>query len=255
MVKENDDIPLNKTLIGRIKHLDESAQKKLENANFLIKLMTLIRSFFGNLSFNRTKAFEKIEFPGKNPVTSRGEFRLLKLKSDQGGVYCRVRGEPSGRLPRLSREKVVECSARTNLRLQNLVAVRGNEPGTRMIGPCDYFGNIESPDQYKFTIEIDENRVPIILIQDKPGLIEDISSTKTEQIEATTVKVSWCKGTTKGIEDVKARYSSDKPAVGESLFPNSGILEIEGISEIILTQVQRLPEVNRCEVLRFDTTS
>jgi len=86
-------------------------------------------------------------------VTSNESKRLLLLDGDDGSVACRVYGNlMSATLPRFSKNGRLESATRSLLRMQNLTAVRGI-PGSSMIGPLDYLGNLEEPHQYLYTIE------------------------------------------------------------------------------------------------------
>lgn len=228
VASKNADINLNKALIGRIKFLDLEGNKKLEEGTICLTIMTFIRRI-GNLFFNRNKVLDQIEFPGKILLTSREKPRYLKLKGEQGIIACRVRGEGSGRIPKFSPEKVLEGSTRTHLRLSNLIAVRGNAPGTRMKGPCDYFGNLEAPHKYKYTIEIDETGLPIFLRDKIENQNQEIPlDKKNADLPGTAIKVQWHKGSTKPTAKIHEKYrEKGKPVVGGSLVPDSGILEVD----------------------------
>lgn len=75
---------------------------------------------------------------------------MLPLRGDNGTVYCRVAGQQQSTIPMLSPNNRIECVTRSWLRLRNLVAVRG-DPTAYMIGPCEYFQNLECPHTHKYT--------------------------------------------------------------------------------------------------------
>lgn len=92
-----------------------------------------------------------------------------------------------------------------------------------MIGPCDYYGSIEKPKAYAYTIKIDEG-IPVFFQHKKEHL--DLQSNRTAKIDPSSLssklKAEWL-----------SQHKPDGPAqekgqllFGESLFSNKGILKI-----------------------------
>lgn len=227
-----------KEIIRGIRRLDNDGDQRLNNANILRRIITYARQFFGNLCFNREAILDKIEFPGKTLATSRKNYRLLLLKGEEGSVACRVRGISAKTFPTISQGGTIECGLRSWARLRNLIAVRGKASGARMVGPCDYYGNLEKPHKYEYTIEI-EDGIPLFLRQKKMGAKGKTSDRNFVPVDikafTTEVEAKWHKGTNANIREIQNKYIQEgKPVSGESLFPNSGILEIREDSPIQL---------------------
>jgi len=230
-------------LVGKVRILDERAQKVFKKTHIVRKLLTYIRQYFGNLFFNRNEELVKVEFGGKIPATSLDPFRLLVFRGEKGAVACRVRGVSASALPKLSKHSGFEFSARTALRARNLIAVRGWEPGTRMTGPADLYGNIEEPHKHLYTIHIYEDGIPVLLREKLPSDSQPKPITAHEAEEkakldptpfTTRVDAKWYKGSDSSTKDIHLKYQE---AVGPSIFPDSGILEIQGGRHPILKKV------------------
>lgn len=233
-VKNDSEEVIDKTIFRRLRELDQDGFNLLNTSHWLIKAITFARQYFGNLFYNREKTLAKLEFPGKTPVTSRGEYRLLELEGDEGFVDCRVRGDGLTTFPHLSKEWTFEFSLRSFLRLRNLTAVRGDKPGTRMIGPADYYGNIEKPHLHLYTIDIDDKGVPIFL-QENPTESQTPKPNSCVKPPSTTVRTRWISNTDPAIQEVRKQYEkTEQPAVGKNIFPKGGILEIQDREEIKL---------------------
>lgn len=203
------------------------SKEKVAYNNIFLNISTKARQFFGNLGYNREKILNHWQFQDQKVVTSEGNYRYLVLEGDTGKVACRVYGECAKTIPRISKEGTIECATRSLARMKNLIAVRGDKEGARMIGPCDYYGNVEKPHKYAFTINI-ENGIPIFLKQAKSAAVGHVGkglvdfTGKTMKVEAT-----WHRGASENIQEIKKKYENDQQkAFGASLFPNSGILEI-----------------------------
>lgn len=213
-----------KSVIKEIRKLDQSAQSQLQEKSLTIKIATYIRQFFGNLFFDKNKFLNKIQFPEQTLATSVGNYRLLPLEGEKGTVSCRVRGLNANDVPAVSEKGVVEFYERTIPRMRNLVAVRGFEEGARMIGPCDYFGNIERPYENEYTIQIDDG-IPAFIQHKKK--IEKSSKEQANQNPlplppATKLQAEWITGSEEDISSI------NENVVGESLFKRKGILKIAG---------------------------
>jgi hypothetical protein len=154
--------------------------------------------------------------------------RLLLLDGDDGTVACRIYGTlMSATIPRFSDNWTLECATRSLLRMNNLTAVRG-VPGASMVGPVDYFGNLEEPHKYLYTIE---NKFPPLFYRrpvsdgswlKDPDLIEFDSGT------VTVVKAHWiCGEGGDSINEKKAEYNVTERNLRQSLFLNPGLLEID----------------------------
>lgn len=161
-------------------------------------------------------------------VTSNESKRLLLLDGDDGSVACRVYGNlMSATLPRFSKNGRLESATRSLLRMQNLTAVRGI-PGSSMIGPLDYLGNLEEPHQYLYTIE---NQFP-------PTFYRKMISNQNQQYPntfkefnnyfLTTVKANWINGKEEPlIQEKKLEYNVTKKHLKQSLFLSPGLLELD----------------------------
>lgn len=216
------------SVINKIRMLDQKAQNKLNKSNFFVRIMTVIRQFFGNLFYDKYAALLEVQFPLQKSITSVGNYRLLPLKGDNGAVSCRVRGISANTIPSLSENWAWEHLHETYLRVRNLIAFRGSEEGARMIGPCDYYGNIEKPHKYAYTIRIDEG-MPVILQHDKKKA-KRIGANDFKPLlpppPITLIKAQWISG--------KDKFTKQKPndsyqqQFGESLFKTKGILKVIG---------------------------
>lgn len=77
----------------------------------------------------------------------------MPLWGGKGPLWCLVQNcEQHNTLPRLSRDGRWECASRSLLRMRNLATRRGNGDGSRMMGPLNYYGNLEEP--HKWTYEL-----------------------------------------------------------------------------------------------------
>lgn len=126
--------------------------------------------------------------------------RLLFLDGADGSVACRVHGrQQQSTWPRISMHKRLECATRSFLRLRNLVAVRGSR-GASMVGPTDYYGNLENPDRYSYIITIDHDGWPRIYRQ---NTTKRVSSQVGFSIEPyiITITLTWLSGTCRGGTD------------------------------------------------------
>lgn len=154
--------------------------------------------------------------------------RLLLLDGDEGTVACRVYGSlMSGTIPRFSENWNLESATRSFLRMKNLTAVRGI-PGSSMVGPIDYFGNLETPDQYLYTIKT--NFPPLFYKSPMPNkpYEEEILSGELKRDFVTIIKSDWISGKENLlIKEKEAEYSVEKKHLRQSLFRNPGILEID----------------------------
>lgn len=164
--------------------------------------------------------------------TSQASFdeptRLLLLDGDDGTVACRVYGNlMSATIPRFSDNWTVESATRSLLRMKNLTAVRG-VPGASMVGPVDYFGNLEEPHKYLYTIQ---NEFPPIFYR-RPVVDEkwekDSNLKKFDNSVVTIVKAYWISGEEgDSIKEKKVEYNVTQKHLRQSLFLNPGLLEID----------------------------
>jgi hypothetical protein len=150
--------------------------------------------------------------------------RLLLLDGDDGTVACRIYGTlMSATIPRFSDNWTLESATRSLLRMNNLTAVRG-VPGASMVGPVDYFGNLEEPHNYLYTIE---NQFPPVFYRRAiDNRIQDPDLKEFDQRVITTVKAHWISGG-EGIDEKKAEYQITEKNLRQSLFLNPGLLEID----------------------------
>lgn len=162
------------------------------------------------------------------PITFPESKRLLLLDGDEGTVACRIYGTLlSGTIPRFSNNGTLESATRSLLRMKNLTAVRGI-PGASMVGPIDYFGNLENPHQYLYKIE---NNFPPIFYR------QPISENQTNELShlnpldphfMTTIKANWVRGKDYDtIQEKQEHYRVTKKHLRQSLFLEPGLLEVE----------------------------
>lgn len=236
MIKKNPELAKAaelRPLICEIRKLEQKGNDKLSKKSLIIKGSTRFRQIVGNLFFNKSKVLNRIEFPGQSVATSKGPYRTLVLDGENGKVACRIRGLGTKTFPRFSKARNLECALRSHARMRNLIAVRGSKKNARMVGPCDYYGNLERPDKHRYTIDIYKG-TPVFL-KEKVSKYRKKEKIELQPIDnlPTALKVQWHKGTDPNTQEVKKKYETHgNPVIGESLFPNSGILEIEGAKKI-----------------------
>lgn len=155
--------------------------------------------------------------------------RLLLLDGEDGTVACRVYGHLlSGTLPRLSDNWAWESATRSLLRMQNLTAVRGI-PGASMIGPIDYFANLEEPHKYLYRIE---NQFPPLIYRE-PILDSSLEKEEPEKLTeldprfVTVIKAHWISGKEEQIQEKIEEYQLTPRHLRQSLFLDPGLLEID----------------------------
>lgn len=155
--------------------------------------------------------------------------RLLALSGKDGTVFCRViDSKTAGTLPRLSENQTIENATRSWRRMVNLTVFRGHQH-TSMIGPGDYFGNLEKPDQSAVTFNIQAGIVNIEH-HPKPATTAQASHKITEQ-QTQRVTARWLTGQSKAFKETLKQY---KNPFGNSLFPNPGLLEIESNQDTVV---------------------
>lgn len=163
---------------------------------------------------------------------------LLCLKGQQGTIACRVHDPLLTRIiPQRSRWGRLRYALLSEEKMGNLTAVRGT-PGARMLGPGDYFCDLERSDQYLISIDINREGIPAFA--QYPLTHPDHSKTTAlkalDESVITTVNARWFSGFQK--EELRQKlleYKSKKnPLFSDSLFPNPGLLEIEEGPEITL---------------------
>lgn len=231
--EENDSSEILKALC-RIKKLNREGNDRLTEANSFAKYATRIKRWY-NYFYDRDTVLTEIEFPGKL-ATGATDPRLLKLRGEKGRVVCRI-WDPKAAyiLPAKTEEGTIECGWRSYERMRHLAAVRGDKPGSRMIGPCDYYGNLEKPDEYLYTIAFNDEGVPLFF-RHEIAAQEEVDEVTTDFSTMTAlVNVKWHKGSDSATKELKKAYQSeDQKTVGESLFPNAGILEVLDSQHITL---------------------
>jgi hypothetical protein len=162
------------------------------------------------------------------PVTFDEPKRLLLLDGEDGTVACRIYGHlMSGTLPRFSDNWTIESATRSLLRMQNLTAVRGHL-GAGMMGPLDYFGNLEEPHMYLYTIK---NQFPPLFFREPIGESVFSETTAFQELESrlfTVVKAHWVSGKEGGeIREKTKEYEIDPERLQYSLFVDPGLLEVD----------------------------
>lgn len=154
--------------------------------------------------------------------------RLLLLDGEDGTVACRIYGHlMSGTLPRFSDNWTIELATRSLLRMQNLTAVRGLS-GAGMAGPLDYFGNLEEPHKYFYTIK---NQFPPVFYRE---LIAEAPSQEVFELKEldphffTIVKAHWVSGKEEdALREKNREYQITPERLQYSLFLNPGLLEVD----------------------------
>lgn len=235
----NADTTKIRELVCKIRNLEQQSLNKASSTSLFHKAAMAIREYAGSFFYNREEVLNQIEFPEHIVATSKSSYRLMLLNGQQGTLACRVRGECAATAPRLSRHWVFEGATRSILRMINLKTARGTAPGAKMMGPCDYFGNVEAPHNHSYTIDIDKDGVPAFLINrkaphDSRPVDTSVYTIKPEEVSS-TIKATWYKGTNPSIETIKSTYTHpDRSVFGQSLFPSAGILEIDGEEALTL---------------------
>jgi len=145
--------------------------------------------------------------------------RLLLLDGDDGTVICRIHDpQCCATLPRLSPNGRIECASRSILRLKNLIAVRGSR-GHSMIGPIDYFGNLEKPHEHSYTVCVSDPKMPFLSHSDDSDNISLADNQQKIRLTPLTPnQISWV--------PCKWESHSTSGASHDSLFPNTGVLHM-----------------------------
>lgn len=167
--------------------------------------------------------------PNNTQITFNNVQRLLILEGNDGAVACKIHDKlTSSTIPSFSSHNRVESATRTLLRLNNLTAVRGSK-GESMVGPLDYFGNLECPSIYNYVIEI-INGIPVIYKSNSVLLSSTLVKLHAKYIKR--IQCNWVSG--KDSIQLNQLCKIYKNPFGESLFPNPGILEVFNLSKINL---------------------
>ena len=153
--------------------------------------------------------------------------RLLLLEGDYGTVACRIYGLLSKTIPRFSDNWTLESATRSLLRMNNLIAVRG-VPGASMVGPADYLGNLEDPDQYLYTIQAGTPPVFYRIPLTDENFRQDPVLTPFDNSVPTIVRVNWVSGKqTDLVRAKRAEYHVPESQNQHSIFPDPGLLEVD----------------------------
>lgn len=137
--------------------------------------------------------------------------RVLLLDGADGSVACRIhKTEQNGTLPRFSNHGRIECVTRSFLRLSNLTAVRGSKAAS-MVGPTDYWGNLECPHRYSYIIHINDG-TPTFVALDR--LLRHTIPKNMFRIDpyVTPIEIRWVNGELQHTIDTR-----------KSIFPGLGI--------------------------------
>lgn len=148
--------------------------------------------------------------------------RVLFLDGENGSVGCRIHGkQQQSPTPSFSLNGTCECASRSLLRMNNLVAVRG-WPGERMIGPADYYDNIENAHLHNFTISIDKHCFPT-LSKERPSFFREPPAGSLPTF-GVIEDFEWISG--HFIDEYREKHNNMPSTVqlGYSLFPNPGML-------------------------------
>jgi hypothetical protein len=223
----SQDLQKREEITETLNLLDYGADLKNKQAGRLVRMATSIRQLFGNLRFDRQHILQTTRYGGQL-VTTKHSFKLMKLKGDDGSVECRVYGQKEAcKIPRLSKEGMFIYRNRIRQWLNNMIAVRGVQD-KGMVGPINYYGTLEKPHQYQYTIEI-KNGMPMY-IQHKPGISKaNQAAQKSPDSLVKKVQAEWISG---------PKLQAGQSVVGSSLTANKGILKIHGADSFELKSVR-----------------
>ena len=146
--------------------------------------------------------------------------RVLILSKDDGSIACWIHDPITYHTwPNFSPYGVFECATRTIARLNNLTIVRNNK-NCSMLGPCNYYGNLESAHLNMYTIVI-ENGVPIWYSHPVTTTMLCMGILPFIDNLATITWAYWKSG-------ISYRNNDQTSAKARgSLFPNPGVLELD----------------------------
>ncbi len=162
-------------------------------------------------------------------TANNDEHRYLVFNfREKGKMATRVHGRSSRTIPQMTNEMDFTFATRSLLRGLNLLVLRGSQTNTRMIGPCDFYGPIERPHRYLYTITIDDG-FPRFYRRNRHIEPIDIFLSVDFTGCSALINAVWFKGDHPHINEIKKSYASDEQRItGESLFPTlSGILAIK----------------------------
>ena len=206
----------------------------------------IVHPIFDTLVFAHDEMGDAIY--GTQITANNNEYRYLVFNTPRGRVATRVHGNSSSTIPSMTTDMDFTFATRSVLRGLNLLVLRGSQTNTHMIGPCDFYGPLEKPHLYLYTIVIEGGFPRFYRVKKQahsPILAENILIVSTE-LDAYSAKINatWFSGKHPYIEKIKDTYSCNKG--GESLFPTlSGIL-------LIHQQSVELPEF---DARAFDLSS
>lgn len=151
--------------------------------------------------------------------------RVLFLDGEDGSVGCRIHGvQQRGTTPTKSRNKTWECATRSLLRMKNLVAVRGL-PGQSMIGPADYYGNLEDAHEHVYMISIQDCVPTVFAIKNGKEPVTALLKPVHDEVCFDVDQYRWVSGHL--LADYYRNYNITADIkLGSSLFPNPGMLEL-----------------------------
>lgn len=168
-------------------------------------------------------------------TANNNDYRYLVFNfRGKGQIGTRIHGDNGKTIPYMTNDMDFTFATRSVLRNLNLLVLRGSQINTHMIGPCDFYGPLERPHLYLYSIKINDG-FPIFYRRVKPidhaggggGVDTNLSIDFTDC--SATINAVWYKGVHQNIEEIKASYNSDEQhAIGESLFPTAaGLLVIQ----------------------------
>ena len=177
--------------------------------------------------------------PTKKPMC---KIMLLDRSNSSFLVLCRVWPRISSNIiPSLSVKRRWEFAYRSILRMENITTLRGNDVDNHMIGPADYYTNLECPHNVSYTIHITHG-FPVF--REHPPVSVDVRPNPEHNIPTSyykTIRGDWISGTDHHrIRSKRLDYkNAGRPFVGESIFPRMGVFEI-----FTTTPMIRLPIIN-----------
>jgi hypothetical protein len=228
-MSQEDRQTIIKDTIKKMKDLGQEGKDLLGRSSVFKRVMTSIRQALGNLFFDRNHLLKQTEFGKRDLASSVDNHSYLPLKGQKGTLYARVSGKGANTLPSRSDHGTWEYMARTEARVVNLVAFRGELVGERMIGPCDVPGRLHNPYEHEYTIDIHKGKFAIEKHKIDPQKVDaaKVQNALLETAPSTTLSAEWIRG---GDDKIKMITPPDQEQqqVGESLFESKGVLQIAG---------------------------
>lgn len=174
--------------------------------------------------------YEKVPVESEQVTANNNEYRYIVFHfREKGQMATRVHGINGQTIPYMTKDMDFTSATRTVMRDINLLVLRGANTNSHMIGPCDFYGPLERPHLYLYTIEIDEG-FPRFFRRDRSLLPIENSSLSSDFTDCSVeINAIWFRGDHDNIDDIKSAYiTGEQKIAGESLFPTvTGLLSIK----------------------------